>query len=80
MSSLDRVVDMLKVADGGARFLMWSPDGTRVATINNDEDLSFWNFFSVRKPKYFKVLNGTKEDKSVESKFGPQFRKWNFLK
>ncbi|KNC24701.1 Protein cortex [Lucilia cuprina] len=80
MSSLDRIVDILKIPDGGARFLMWSPDGTKVATTGNDETLTLWNFYSAKKNKYFKKLNGQKDNSSMESKFGNQFKKWCYLK
>lgn len=80
MSSLDRIVDILKIPDGGARFLMWSPDGTRVATTGNDESLTLWNFYSDKKSKYFRKINGSKDKSSMESKFGNQFRKWCYLK
>ena len=80
LSSLDRMVDILRIPDGGARFLMWSPDGTRVATTGNDETLTMWNFYSAKKCKFFEKLNGTKEKTSIESKFGNQFLRWCNLK
>ncbi|TMW47318.1 hypothetical protein DOY81_007598, partial [Sarcophaga bullata] len=76
LSSLDRMVDILRIPDGGARFLMWSPDGTRVATTGNDETLTMWNFYSAKKSKFFGKLNGAKEKTSMESKFGNQFLRW----
>ncbi|KAM7356004.1 cdc20/fizzy protein cortex isoform 2-T2 [Cochliomyia hominivorax] len=80
MSSLDKIVDILKIPDGGARFLVWSPDGTRVATTGNDETLTLWNFYSDKKSKYFRKLNGSKDKSSLESKYGNLFRKWSYIK
>ncbi|XP_061391211.1 protein cortex [Musca vetustissima] len=80
MSSLDRIVDILRIPDGGARFLTWSPDGTRVATTGSDETLTMWKFCPARCPNYFKRLNGPKESNSIENKYGNQFRKWYNIK
>lgn len=80
MSSLDRIVDILKIPDGGARFLTWSPDGTRVATIGNDETLTMWKFCPDCGDKYFKRLNGTKKKSCIDTKYGNQFKKWSYLK
>ncbi|XP_059218845.1 protein cortex isoform X2 [Stomoxys calcitrans] len=80
MSSLDRIVDILRVTDGGARFLTWSPDGTRVATTGSDETLTMWKFCPTKREKYFKRLNGPKEKSSIDAKYGSQFRKWTTLK
>lgn len=80
MSSLDRIVDILRIPDGGARFLTWSPDGTKVATTGSDETLTMWKFCPTRRTNYFKRLNGPKESRSIETKYGNQFRKWCNLK
>lgn len=80
MSSLDRIVDILRIPDGGARFLTWSPDGTRVATTGSDETLTMWKFCPTRCPNYFKRLNGPKETSTIENKYGNQFRKWHYIK
>ncbi|XP_052837482.1 protein cortex [Drosophila gunungcola] len=45
LASLNRVVDLLSHQDRGTLFLMWSPDGTNIATAGLDETFSLWNFF-----------------------------------
>ncbi|XP_075160540.1 cdc20/fizzy protein cortex isoform X2 [Haematobia irritans] len=80
MSSLDRIVDILRIPDGGARFLTWSPDGTRVATTGSDETLTMWKFCPSRRTNCFKLVNGRSEGSSFETRYGNQFRKWCNLK
>ncbi|XP_073837958.1 cdc20/fizzy protein cortex [Musca autumnalis] len=80
MSSLDRIVDILRIPDGGARFLTWSPDGTRVATTGSDETLTMWKFCPDSSPNYFRRLNGPKDSTTLENKYGNQFRKWYNIK
>ncbi|EDW77421.1 uncharacterized protein Dwil_GK18096 [Drosophila willistoni] len=45
LASLNRVVDIVGFCDRGALYLMWSPDGTKLATGGVDESFSVWNFY-----------------------------------
>ncbi|XP_030377003.1 protein cortex isoform X2 [Scaptodrosophila lebanonensis] len=45
LSSLNHVVDIIENKDRGAIFMMWSPDGKRLATAALDESFSIWNFY-----------------------------------
>ncbi|XP_034129015.1 protein cortex isoform X1 [Drosophila guanche] len=49
LASLNRVVDLLAHQDRGTLFLMWSPDGTNIATGGLDETFSLWSFFPTHK-------------------------------
>ncbi|KAH8410138.1 hypothetical protein KR009_006761, partial [Drosophila setifemur] len=49
LASLNRVVDLMSHQDRGTVFLMWSPDGTNIATGGLDETFSLWNFFPTHK-------------------------------
>ncbi|XP_017041310.1 protein cortex [Drosophila ficusphila] len=51
LASLNRVVDLMSHQDRGTLFLMWSPDGTNIATSGLDETFSMWNFFPTHKQK-----------------------------
>uniref|UniRef100_A0A0K8VDK2 Protein cortex n=2 Tax=Bactrocera latifrons TaxID=174628 RepID=A0A0K8VDK2_BACLA len=79
MSSLNRVVDLLCIPESGVRFVVWSPDGTRLATSGNDETLTIWNFCAENRTEYGPSIS--KENKSeLNSKFGPIFNSWNCIK
>jgi WD40 repeat protein len=45
LGSMDRVVDLLKSHEDIVYFMLWSPDGKKLATVGNDESLVLWNFF-----------------------------------
>ncbi|XP_017858626.1 PREDICTED: protein cortex isoform X1 [Drosophila arizonae] len=45
LSSLNRVVDILTHYNRGAIFMMWSPDGTKLAAAGVDESFSIWEFY-----------------------------------
>ncbi|XP_030556729.1 protein cortex [Drosophila novamexicana] len=45
LASLNRVVDILTHQDRGALFMMWSPDGTKLAAAGLDESFSVWEFY-----------------------------------
>ncbi|XP_016987499.1 protein cortex [Drosophila rhopaloa] len=51
LASLNRVVDLLSHQERGTLFLMWSPDGTNIATGGLDDTFSMWNFFPTHKRK-----------------------------
>lgn len=45
LASMDRVVDNLTAHSSCVHHLMWSPNGTHIATAGDDETLNIWNFF-----------------------------------
>jgi cell division cycle 20, cofactor of APC complex len=45
LGSMDRVVDLLKSHEDIVYYMLWSPDGKKLATVGNDESLVLWNFF-----------------------------------
>ncbi|XP_034474803.1 protein cortex isoform X2 [Drosophila innubila] len=45
LSSLNRVVDILGHQEGNLFFMMWSPDGSKLAGAGLDESFSIWNFY-----------------------------------
>nr|NP_001260144.1 cortex, isoform B [Drosophila melanogaster]NP_523494.1 cortex, isoform A [Drosophila melanogaster]Q960N3.2 RecName: Full=Protein cortex [Drosophila melanogaster]AAF52421.1 cortex, isoform A [Drosophila melanogaster]AAK54464.1 cortex [Drosophila melanogaster]AGB92680.1 cortex, isoform B [Drosophila melanogaster] len=49
LASLNRVVDLMSHQDRGTLFLMWNPDGTKIATGGLDDTFSLWNFFPTYK-------------------------------
>ncbi|KAH8305396.1 hypothetical protein KR018_001767, partial [Drosophila ironensis] len=49
LASLNRVVDLISHQSRGTLFLMWSPDGTNLATGGMDETFSIWNFIPTHK-------------------------------
>ncbi|KAH8329091.1 hypothetical protein KR074_003718, partial [Drosophila pseudoananassae] len=63
LASLNRVVDLLSHQSRGTLFLMWSPDGTNIATGGLDETFSLWNFIPTHK-KYaiLRKLQKSKEN------------------
>nr|XP_014099015.2 protein cortex-like [Bactrocera oleae]XP_036227398.1 protein cortex-like [Bactrocera oleae] len=79
MSSLNRVVDLLCIPESGVRFVVWSPDGTRLATSGNDETLTIWNFCSEKRTEYGPNI-WKQNTRELNSKFGPVFKSWNCLK
>ncbi|KAL9908407.1 cdc20/fizzy protein cortex isoform 1-T1 [Glossina fuscipes fuscipes] len=81
MASLDRVVDVIAFAHGNARFLVWSPDGTHVATSGNeDETLTMWNFCARNRKRFPQNAPYTPNFHLSECNFGSQFKKWNNVK
>ncbi|KAH8411925.1 hypothetical protein KR222_002516, partial [Zaprionus bogoriensis] len=46
LASFNRIVDILGNRERGSVFMMWSPDGTKLATAGLDESFSVWEFFS----------------------------------
>ncbi|XP_011193098.2 protein cortex isoform X1 [Zeugodacus cucurbitae] len=79
MSSLNRVVDLLCIPESGVRFVVWSPDGTRLATSGNDETLTIWNFCSENRTEYGSTIPKGKLTE-LTSKFGVVFKSWDYLK
>ncbi|XP_060645071.1 protein cortex [Drosophila nasuta] len=57
LSSFNRVVDIMGYKEGGMVFMMWSPDGTKIATAGLDESLSIWNFLHSNKVHDTKAKN-----------------------
>lgn len=51
MGSMNRVVDNLSAHINTVNFLLWSPNGTHIATAGNDETLNIWNFFGMSQRK-----------------------------
>lgn len=45
LASMNRVVDHLSAHTNSVKFLLWSPDGSYLATAGDDEALNIWNFF-----------------------------------
>lgn len=81
MASLDRVVDVIAFAHGNARFLVWSPDGTHVATSGNeDETLTMWNFCARNRKRFAQNAPYTPNFHLSERNFGSQFKKWSNVK
>ncbi|XP_067643673.1 protein cortex isoform X6 [Eurosta solidaginis] len=81
MASLNRVVDLINIPVSGARFVVWSPDGTKLATCGNDETLTIWNFRPENKPNHSIKETQTKSDcSSWNSEFGKVFDSWTCLK
>lgn len=79
MSSLNRVVDLLSIPESGVRFVVWSPDGTRLATSGNDETLTIWNFCSENRTEYAMSISREKTCE-LNYKFSSVFKSWNCLK
>ena len=79
---------MLDLPEGGAQFLVWSPDGNKLATAGNDETLSIWNFITSFKKKSsdnkkYSIKTTFKNCKSkilLDSGFGSQFEMWSSIK
>ncbi|KAH8263242.1 hypothetical protein KR044_006441, partial [Drosophila immigrans] len=65
LSSFNRVVDIMGYKEGGMIFLMWSPDGTKIATAGLDESLSIWNFLHSNKNQDAKTKN---RDRQMEQR------------
>ncbi|XP_053955137.1 protein cortex isoform X4 [Anastrepha ludens] len=81
MSSLNRVVDLLYIHESGARFVVWSPDGTRLATSGNDETLTIWNFCpEIRTDNSTLGITRDVNCCSLDAKFGRVFNSWACLK
>ncbi|XP_055902343.1 protein cortex isoform X2 [Eupeodes corollae] len=90
MSSLDRVVDVLRVTDSSVRFMMWSPTGMQLATAGNDETLTIWNFLpnrnenSLGRPvveKMRKIFPAVRKSKcAFDLSYGSEFKKWAQMK
>ncbi|XP_054731686.1 protein cortex isoform X2 [Anastrepha obliqua] len=81
MSSLNRVVDLLYIHESGARFVVWSPDGTRLATSGNDETLTIWNFCpEIRTDSSTLGITRDVNCCSLDAKFGRVFNSWACLK
>uniref|UniRef100_W8BYQ2 Protein cortex n=2 Tax=Ceratitis capitata TaxID=7213 RepID=W8BYQ2_CERCA len=81
MASLNRVVDLLNIPESGARFVVWSPDGTRLATSGNDETLTIWNFCPDNRTE--RNAFGTLRQKNsckLSSRFGNVFNSWDCIK
>uniref|UniRef100_A0A182PU83 Uncharacterized protein n=1 Tax=Anopheles epiroticus TaxID=199890 RepID=A0A182PU83_9DIPT len=45
LASMDRVVDVMRNHDDSIVHLLWSPNGTQLASVGYDETLTIWNFF-----------------------------------
>ncbi|KAM8716344.1 hypothetical protein ACLKA7_003253 [Drosophila subpalustris] len=45
LSSLNRVVDIVGHQERNLFFMMWSPDGSKLAAAGLDESFSIWNFY-----------------------------------
>ncbi|XP_067643669.1 protein cortex isoform X2 [Eurosta solidaginis] len=81
MASLNRVVDLINIPGSGARFVVWSPDGTKLATCGNDETLTIWNFRPENKPNHSITETQTKPNcSSWKSEFGKVFDSCTCLK
>ncbi|XP_055857164.1 protein cortex [Episyrphus balteatus] len=91
MSSLDHVVDVLRVPDSSVRFMMWSPTGMQLATAGNDETLTIWNYL----PNRYKNRIGRtgvvekvrtlcpdvrKSKCAFDLSYGSEFKKWAHIK
>lgn len=91
MSSLDCVVDVLRVPECSVRFMMWSPTGMQLATTGNDETLTIWNFLTKRSKNYKgqPIVGKTKKNihaDAMKMKFGlklgngSELKKWTNIR
>ncbi|XP_037935705.1 protein cortex isoform X2 [Teleopsis dalmanni] len=84
MSSLDRLVDVIRIPENGARFVMWSPDGSRLATCGDDETLTIWNFCPDYKHKLeckkYNYKWSSKRKYKYENEYGDLFKMWSCVK
>lgn len=74
---MNRVVDILATHEKKVTFLLWNPDGNKLATAADDENLNIWNFFAL--PKRYQQINNKQINLKKESVAFPN-RMDSFLK